>query len=271
MITNLPRFGSVWGTHPAGTTGRASQRRVMSRLESELTNTLTLLALAVLKERSLADDLQRLAVLATRHLTKSSCASVALLIDGEPSTVAVTDRIAFELDLAQYNTDEGPCLSALTSNTTRVAFLPTDDRFSRFAIRAADQQIISALSTPIQFNDKVSGTLNVYSRWANAFDNRDHDTAQLVAAEAANAIAKSQLLSRATTITEQLQAEYDEQALISCARDVVVALQDCSAEQALYLIHNAADTNDEPLVVIAQRILGSVTGDRPTKPHSGAC
>lgn len=229
----------------------------MDEPDAQLATKLTMLAIAVLNERSLAADLQRLCVLATRHLAKSSGASVALLVDGKPSTVAVTDHIALELDLVQYNKDEGPCMTALAGRSIRVAFLPEDDRFPHFAIGAADQRIMSVLSTPIVYNDQTVGTLNVYSRHTNAFDDRDHDTAQLVAAEAANAIAKSQLLTSATTVKEQLQADYDEEVLIASARSVIMALQDCSADQATRLLQNASSSNDEPLVVIASRILES--------------
>jgi len=233
----------------------------MDRSDAQLTNKLTMLALAVLTEWSLADDLQRLSELVTRHLVRSSGASVALLIDGKPSTVAATDHVALELDLVQYNTDEGPCLAALAGRSIRVAFLPEDERFPHFAIGAADQRIKSVLSTPIVYNDETVGTLNVYSRHAKAFDDSDHDTAQLVAAEAAIAIARSQLLTTATALREQLQADYDENVLISSAQGVVMALQECSADQAMRLLQNASNSNDEPLIVVASRILDSAQAE----------
>ena len=104
---------------------------------AELTTTLTLLALAVLRERSLADDLQRLTQMTTRHLVRSSGASIALLIDGKPSTVAISDHVALEVDLVQYNTEEGPCITALAGNAIRVGCLRDDERFPHFAVGAA--------------------------------------------------------------------------------------------------------------------------------------
>jgi GAF domain-containing protein len=233
----------------------------MDERSKELTTTLTLLALAVLKQRSLADDLQRLSRLVTQHLVNSSGASIALLIDGQPSTVAITDHIALELDLVQYSNNEGPCITALAGSTIRVAFLPEDERFPHFAIGAADQRIASVLSTPIRYDDATIGTLNIYSRKADAFDQHDRDTAALVCAEAAHAIAKSALFSAAKSVRDQLQVEYDERSLIASAEGLLVALQSCSAEQASTLIQNAADANAEPLIVTAQRILASAVED----------
>jgi GAF domain-containing protein len=230
----------------------------MNEPNSRLTTKLTMLALAVLNERSLAEDLRGLAALATRNLTRSTGASIALVVDGQPSTVAATDHIAPELDLVQYSCHEGPCITALAGRSVRVAFLAHDERFPHFAIGAADQRILSVMSIPIVHNDQTIGTLNVYSQTANAFDESDHNAAQLVAAEAANAIARSQLLTSATSVREQLQADYDEQAVISSAQDVLMALQDCSEDQAIRLLQNASSRNEEPLVVIATRILESV-------------
>ena len=54
------------------------------------------LALAVLRETTLADDLKRLCRLTAGLIPLSVAVSVALLIDGEPTTVAVSDRVAIE-------------------------------------------------------------------------------------------------------------------------------------------------------------------------------
>ncbi|HEX3087762.1 MAG TPA: GAF and ANTAR domain-containing protein [Ilumatobacteraceae bacterium] len=235
----------------------------MDQPDSELTSTLTLLALAVLTERSLTDDLQRLLKVAMHQFESSSGGSIALLVDGKPSTVAVTDHVALELDLAQYHNDEGPCLTALGGRSVRVAHLPEDERFPHFAIGAADQRIHSVLSTPIHYNDQVIGTLNLYSRQTDAFDDNDEAIALLVAVQAANAIAKSELLTSATSVRDQLQAQYDDRTLISRAQGVLMAVQECSTAQALRLMHSAANENMESLVVIATRILDAVQSDSP--------
>jgi GAF domain-containing protein len=173
----------------------------------------------------------------------------------------VTDHIALELDLAQYSGDEGPCIRALAGNTIRVGYLPDDERFPHFAAGAADQRVLSVLSTPIRHDGAIIGTLNVYSRQSNAFDANDENIANVISAEAANAIAKSELLVTARTVREQLQAEYDEATLISRAEGMLMVLQDCSVEQATHLIQNAAQANAEAMIVTAERILTAVTDE----------
>ena len=157
----------------------------MDERSAELTTTLTLLALAVLRERSLADDLQRLTQLTSQHIPVSSGASIALLVDGQPSTIAITDHVALELDLVQYTNDEGPCITALAGSAIRVGCLPDDQRFPHFAVGAADQRVLSVLSTPIMYDDTTIGTLNIYSRQTDAFDDNDQTVANLICAQAA--------------------------------------------------------------------------------------
>ncbi|MCU1399449.1 MAG: hypothetical protein JWN62_2558 [Acidimicrobiales bacterium] len=168
-----------------------------------------------------------------------------MIVDGAPSTDAVTDRVALQMDLVQYDNNEGPCVTALTGETIRIGFAPTDQRFPHFAVGAADRRVLSVLSTPAIDHGSVVGSLNIYSQRQNAFDRRDLDTATIIAAEIATALMKSSVLSTARAIRDQLQEEHDEFALVSQAQGVLMAIQDCSSAQAANLIRNAAtDYND---------------------------
>jgi GAF domain-containing protein len=229
--------------------------------QEELALTLTKLAVAVLREKSLADDLRRLTRLTARLISRSTAVSIALLVDGEPTTVAVSDRVALEVDLVQYDNSEGPCLLALQGNSVRVAHLPTDERFPHFAIGAADQRIQSVLSTPIFYDNRVIGTINTYSRVEQAFSDADADMAAIVATAAANAIAKTELLGTVQTIRDQLQAEFDEAAVVAQAQGILMAIQQCSAAQAEGIVRLAAEQNTETLIEVALRIIQAAASE----------
>jgi GAF domain-containing protein len=227
----------------------------MEPAPDDLAMTLTDLAIAVLREKSLSDDLARLTRLTVSLIRSSTAVSVAMLIDGKPTTTAVSDHVALELDLVQYEEDEGPCIAALAGSPIRVGFLQADERFPHFAVGAADQRINSVLSIPIRYEGEVIGTMNIYSRAEDAFGEEDTRMAEVVATAAANAIAKTELLTKARTIREQLQANVDEATLVAQAQGVLMAIQQCSAQQAEALIRNAADTNTESLIDAATRII----------------
>jgi GAF domain-containing protein len=222
----------------------------------ELALTLTELAIAVLRERTLKADLERLARLTSRLIRSSSAVSVVMLVDGRPTTTAVSDHVAIELDLVQHEEAEGPCIAALAGNPVRVGFLHSDERFPHFAVGAADQRINSVLSIPIRYEGEIIGTMNIYSRAENAFDDEDTRMAEIVATAAASAIAKTELLTKARSIRELLQADIDEASIVGQAKGVLMAVQQCSAEQAEALLHRAAETNAERLIDVATRIVG---------------
>jgi GAF domain-containing protein len=228
--------------------------------ELQLADALTRLALLLLGEKTLKRDLEQLARLVCRLVSGCSGASVSMIVDGRPSTVATTDRVTLQLDMVQYDHDEGPCIAALGGEAVRIGFLPADERFPNFAIGAADRRVLSVLSTPVEHQGDVIGSLNIYSREEQAFDKEDSSVAFVIASEIANALAKSSVLGEARDLREQLQRRHDSSVLVAEAQGVLMAIQRCSADQAARLIRRAADDNDEPMVVTAQRILESVDG-----------
>jgi GAF domain-containing protein len=231
----------------------------MGEVDDQLATVLTRLALALLNESSLTDDLERIACTAHDVIPNCSGASVALLVDGTPTTLSVSQRVALELDMVQYHAAEGPCLTALGGEAIRVGLLLEDERFPHFAVGAADQRIQSVLSMPILDAAVVVGTLNLYSRAAHAFDDAAELAARVLTAEAAHAIARSRFYAEASGARADIQRHYDEDAVVSMAEGVLMALQRCSAEQARALVLDAARHNREPLIDAAERILASCT------------
>jgi GAF domain-containing protein len=227
----------------------------------KLANVLRDLAVALLTDTSLKADLERLARLACRLVETCSGASISMLVDGAPSTVATTDRVALELDMVQYEHDEGPCVAALRGDVIRVGFLPADERFPHFAVGAADRRVLSVLSTPSIDHGTVVGSLNLYSRQPDGFDDHDRDVALVIAAEVATAVMKSFALGTARSARDLIQEQHDETVLVAQAQGVLMAVQDCSAAQARDLIERAAGTNGERLVTTAQRILATARED----------
>jgi GAF domain-containing protein len=184
-----------------------------------------------------------------------------MLVDGEPASVAVTDHVALELDMVQYRNDDGPCIAALGGEAVRIGFLPRDERFPHFAVGAADRRVLSVLSTPAIDHGEVVGSLNVYSRSQEAFDEHDRQTGLVMAGEIASALVKSAVLSDATELRERLQERHDTTLMVARAQGVMMAVQDCSAAQADDLIRAAAADNREPIIRTAERIVASVQAE----------
>lgn len=228
--------------------------------EKRLRDALTRLTAEVRTERSLNADLERVARLTVDLIEPACSASIAMLIDDVVKTRVATDRIAFELDVIQYSTDEGPCLDALNGNVVRVGWLAGDHRFPHFAVGAGEEGIVSVLSLPIIHQDETIGTLNIYSKSRDAFGPDAEAVARILAAEAAIVIVWSFLFEYAHDVRDELQSDIEERADINVAQGLLMAAENCTAEQAIQLLQNAAEASGDRLIDAALRVIEATGG-----------
>ncbi len=66
----------------------------------------------VTDDANLAESLRRVAEAGCELVKTCTSASVTLVAAGRPLTMAASDEVATEMDQAQYDVDDGPCLTA---------------------------------------------------------------------------------------------------------------------------------------------------------------
>jgi putative methionine-R-sulfoxide reductase with GAF domain len=214
-------------------------------------------------QRTLPAKLETVVALVERTLPNCNAAGVTLLIDGKPTTAAVSGRLAVEIDLVQYGTGEGPCLAAISDgNVIRIDFLERDSRFTRFAPGALDHKINSVLSIPLITTHRVVGALNMYSHLLNAFDPSTEEAVQPMAEVAADAIGTSPLYAYALDMVEGLMETLESQALMQQAVGVIMAGEGRTAEEALDRLRQLALASGKPMRAVAQFVLE----EHPTTP-----
>ena len=207
-------------------------------------------------QRTLPAKLEAAVDLAKRTVPNCHSAGIILLIDGEPTSVAVTDRLAVEVDLVQYRNGEGPCLEAIDSaSPIRIDILSRDGRFIRFAPGAIDHEIESVLSIPLMCGGRAAGALNLYSHLPNAFDAASEEAARPVAEYAAEAIGTSPLYAFALDMVEGLVETMESRALINQAVGVIMAGEKRTDEDALQRLRELALASGKPLRAVAQSVL----------------
>ena len=99
-------------------------------------------------------------------------ASISMRHGPRTYTAAAHDRVALELDEAQYAEDTGPCLTAFRSLVPVLLphIVPGPGRYERFRAGAAEHGAMSSFSSPFKVNDRLRGSLNLYAFSPNAFD-----------------------------------------------------------------------------------------------------
>ncbi len=238
----------------------------MQELPHESVEKLARVSKLLRTQRTLPAKLETVVDLAKRTAPNCDAAGISLLIEQEPTTTAVSSRLAVEIDLVQYQTGQGPCLDAISgANVVRIDVLDRDSRFTRFAPGALALDINSVLSIPLNAPRGTVGALNLYSHQPNAFDARTVEVVQPLADYAADAISTSPLYAYSLDMVDGLVESMESRALIDQAAGVLMGIEELAAEEALDRLRELALVSGESMRTVATWVLE----ERPTGPVPG--
>jgi GAF domain-containing protein len=223
--------------------------------DEDLVGPLNDLAEVLQRQRTLGGVLAGLAEAATLSVPRCDAASIAISIEGRPSTAAISARVALELDMVQYEAGDGPCISTFHSaSALRIGLTEMGERFPHFARAAHDRGVEAVLSVPATWGHEVVATINLYSR-SGPFDETAQTIAQVLASQVAMAVSRSPEFAAARSVVEQVQRDADDQAEVNMATGLLMINEACTAEQAQGLLRSAATSDAMSIVKIARRII----------------
>jgi GAF domain-containing protein len=194
-----------------------------------------------LGETGLDGVLQTIADLAKATVPGAEEASVTLVRGGRAYTAAFTGEPALALDESQYAQGLGPCLDAAAAVLTLITSdTATDARWPRWAERAVDAGVRSALAVGLPVDDKVSGALNLYAAVPEGFDDDAVVLAQTFAGYAAVAVANAHMYDLQATLAEHMRAAMDSRAVIEQAKGIIMGGRRCTPDEAFRILATAA-------------------------------
>lgn len=136
--------------------------------------------------QELAAALEDLAALARDVVPGCAAASVTVLHDGTPGTVASTDHGARGVDEEQYGQGCGPCLDAMRGrDAITVEDYRDERRWPPIAAASLRMGLRSSLSMPLQQDGRVLGALNMYGETPAEFGPASRASAATFARQAA--------------------------------------------------------------------------------------
>jgi len=204
---------------------------------------------------ALPDMLTNIAEFAVQAIPGADGAGLTLMEHDRPDTVVANADFVGEIDAIQYDLGEGPSLTAVAEGrTVRSGLLSTAPAWPRFGPRSERLGVHSALSLPLLVGASVIGSLNVYARAADAFDERAEELGELFAVPASISVQNAQTLSQATRLAAQLQTaltsranhrpghgDRDEPQRLHCRRGVPQAPPDQPGRQHQTVLSGAVD------------------------------
>jgi GAF domain-containing protein len=221
----------------------------------ELIPALTRLAEVLQSPGTLGGALSAIAEAATDSVPRCDAASIAISLEGKPATAAISARVALEMDMVQYETGEGPCLTSFASmSTVRLDLMDEEDTFPHFARAAREKGVKAVLSLVATWGNEPVGTLNLYSR-TGPFDETAESVGLVLAAQIAIAISRSPEFVAARAVVEEAQRNAEDRGDVNVATGLLMVNESCTAEQAEGLLRQAAFQDEKTVVEIAQRII----------------
>jgi hypothetical protein len=180
--------------------------------------------------------------------------------EGRFFTPAETDPVATELDQAQYDTGEGPCVEASRKEGpghVRSEDLAAEPAWPRFGPRAAGYGFTAVLSTALQPFDLPAGqggALNIYSRRAAVLDERARDSALLLATHASLALSGVTARSRAELQAEHLRRAIESRDIIGQAKGILMQRRGIDADEAFDLLRRTSQDLNVKLAELAHTL-----------------
>jgi GAF domain-containing protein len=223
-------------------------------------------------QRTLPAKLEALAEVLPRIVTGCDTVSMALVVEGRARTGAVSTQLAVEADLVQYRQQEGPCLTAVsTDRTVRVDVLRQDERFEHFAPGAIEYGVESVLSVPLRWAGDVVGSINMYSRSPQAFDDGTEAVVEPIARYAAELIGRSPVYAYSLELMDELAAEVYRQDVVATALGILMALSHCDEAEAWRMLHDVPGGEDDSVVEAAELVIDSLGAQihAPEEPPEG--
>lgn len=193
-------------------------------------------------------------------------ASVTVPRHGRFTTAAASDERVAGMDRDQYDTGEGPCLSAATEGRTfQVDHLDHETRWPMFAARSSKRGIRSVLSTPLLTGDLPIGALNIYSCTPGTFTGPEQAQAVILAAAASGILAGAGDGVSAQQLGERVQDALRRRGCIAKAQGVLMERDGITADAAFGVLLNSSRQTNRPLREHAATVLASVrtAADRP--------
>ena len=169
---------------------------------------------------------------------------------GKIETPAATSKQVDEAHQLQATYGEGPCLAAVEGGDEIYVVRNTlgDERWPRWGKAAYELGYMSVVSASLHTSSRRIGSLNVYSRRVDAFDDADVDVVGLLSGHASVAIA-------ASSTKEELHKALGTRTLIGQAEGILMFALDVDATQAFAYLRRLSQDQNVKLVDVARAIV----------------
>jgi GAF domain-containing protein len=228
--------------------------------ETTLGESLAALTRFFVGDGTLEETLLRVSELAVEAVPGAEMVGITMMVEGRQRTAVFNDETAPEIDQAQYDTGEGPCLQAFAEQRVfSVESTREDGPWPEFRRAAAAHGIGSTLSLPMVVDKRSVGAMNLYARRERAFSADAPRLGEVFASQAAIVLANAHAYWDARTMSERLGEAMKSRAVIEQAKGMIMAAEHCNEDDAFQVLVRASQRENVKLRDIAARIVEGAT------------
>ncbi len=222
----------------------------------DLATALARMARDLLAQETVQQTLDRIVAYAVSLVDGCEAAGILAVESGTLRTLAVTDGLAAESDRIQVELGEGPCLDSTLRDARvyRIEDMATDERWARYAGKARELGIGSAMGFLLYTRDRNLGALNVYGSERRAFTAHSEHVGWLLASHAAVAFASARS-------DAQLQRALASRQDIGEALGIVMERHKITEDEAFDLLRRRSQEQNVKLRELARHL--TETGEIP--------
>jgi len=232
--------------------------------EKTTTETFAGMARDLLAQDDVQRTLQKIVDLAVETIDGCDHAGITFLKDKRVDTPAASDDVPRTVDAIQYETGEGPCLDAIREHEIfETGDLGREARWPQFSIRAQRATgVTSMLAFRLFIEGDTLGSLNLYSKAADAFGEESRTVGLVFAAHAAVALSTA-------LHDEQMDEALQSRDVIGQAKGILMAREGVDADQAFDMLRRASQRLNVKLRDVAGDAIQSSAAPSPP-PEGGA-
>jgi GAF domain-containing protein len=220
-----------------------------------VTRTLRELARIFHAREHIDEVLRSLVQAAVLDVPAADYAGITMISPRAISTPVATGPMAEKLDAIQYATGEGPCQSlAPDQQIVKVDDLSQDTRWPEFSALAGELGVRSILSIKLFVEGDSTGSLNLYSGRAAAFDEEAESVGLLLASHAAVAMVGARTEA-------ELRAALTTRDIIGQAKGVLMERYRIDGDDAFALLVKGSQATQRKLREVAEMV--ALTGEDP--------
>lgn len=176
-------------------------------------------------------------------------AGVALTLRGQREIAAVTDPLVAEIYQHQFDSGEGPFLTALTEGVVvQIPDVEVETRWPTWVQLVRSHGVRSVLHVPMWAREQLLGVLSLYHREPYAFTTDDVAIAHILARHASVAVASARA-------DETMAAAVDARKLVGQAMGIVMERYDLDDARAFEMLRRYSQETNTKLRDVAQELI----------------